>query len=995
MTKYRIFTFFLALVLGSICFFNSSNLALANNAPTTTGTIASDYGANKTSENLALTSTGEDVDFDFVIDTANWLVGGAPINVLILPFNTNTGTLVADAITDLSTLGNHGRLGGGVQDNAPTWTASGRSGGAYDFDGNDYILIDDDNSLDLTTSATFEAWIKPDTTVGARMIIGKSNSYLLWIANGTLLLEIYDGGSWYGVQTANVSTTEFTHVVATYDGQNLRLYKNGVLVKITNHTGSISVNGNDVGIGEVPGWNRYFDGIIDEVRIYDRVLSDEQIELNYLDIGGNNHLSKYETASGETWSVKVTPNDSQIYGNTVTTNQILLGANNAPTATGSLASENNTNKSSENLALTYSGSDVNHNFLSFMINWFESGSSITVLNMSFDKKVITETDNAIIDYSGYGNHGQLGGGTPNYVPAWTASGRRAADYTFDGINDFIEIDDSNSLDLTREATFEAWIKPTDISGDRMIIGKSNAYFFWITNGVIRVEVYSSGNWYGTISPVVISANEYAHVAGTFDGTVIKAYKNGELVSASNHVGGISTNANNVGIGNAPGWSRYFKGEIDEPRIYNRALSAEQIALHYHDGLPAYNQISKYETNSGDTWYAKITVTDVFDDSAAVQVNSIAVGENTAPTHDTPSLASQNGNNTSQEDLTVTAQNSQDSQNNAITNIFNWLLSGSNFAVLNMPFDKHPELLFDSYEDYQTTAQGNNNTYYYYYNGSYNEMVTDGNGWAAGYPTANYEYALIDRTSLHPGSATYQDVAYAWKSNYAGPVYIEAMIADGSNTWGDGVNIKVLHNDSQLLSQSYNNGFTEQVNVTQATVAENDKIYFRINRRSTNDYDSTNYRFRIYKAIKDYSGNNKHGGLGGFAANPNWNPNGKVGGAFEFDGSDDYIGLGDSFDDITAGADQKFTIESWIKPGSTMTNNQIITKLGDSNCSENQRQWAMTLSTGSKPYFVYYGSLGTANYREVLGTTPITNTNKWYHLVMIYDGSIDTLSLIHI
>jgi len=80
---------------------------------------------------------------------------------------------------------------------------------------------------------------------------------------------------------------------------------------------------------------------------------------------------------------------------------------------------------------------------------------------------------------------------------------------------------------------------------------------------------------------------------------------------------------------------------------------------------------------------------------------------------------------------------------------------------------------------------------------------------------------------------------------------------------------------------------------------------------------------------------------------------------------------------------------WVKPASEMTNNHIIVKLADSNCSENQRQFIFRLFTGSKPEFMYYCGLDAFNCRGILGSTPITDLNKWYHLIAIYDGSIDT------
>ena len=136
-------------------------------------------------------------------------------------------------------------------------------------------------------------------------------------------------------------------------------------------------------------------------------------------------------------------------------------------------------------------------------------------------------------------------------------------------------------------------------------------------------------------------------------------------------------------------------------------------------------------------------------------------------------------------------------------------------------------------------------------------------------------------------------------------------------------------------------------------------------------------------VEDSSGNNHDGTKHGAT----WT-NGKFGNALNFDGND-YVDLGDVLDDVFAGADKKFSFSVWVKPASEMTNNHIIVKLADSNCSENQRQFIFRLFTGSKPEFMYYCGLDAFNCRGILGSTPITDLNKWYHLIAIYDGSIDT------
>ena len=137
--------------------------------------------------------------------------------------------------------------------------------------------------------------------------------------------------------------------------------------------------------------------------------------------------------------------------------------------------------------------------------------------------------------------------------------------------------------------------------------------------------------------------------------------------------------------------------------------------------------------------------------------------------------------------------------------------------------------------------------------------------------------------------------------------------------------------------------------------------------------------------KDVSGNGNTGTISGAT----WV---KTGGtkALSFDGIASYVKFGDILDTTFTGANKKFSMSAWIKPASIMTSNMIISKTADGGLivPENQRQLFFRLTTDSKLNFVWYGSLilPTSN-KSIIGTTQITNTNKWYHVVATYDGTL--------
>lgn len=175
--------------------------------------------------------------------------------------------------------------------NGPVWRpASGQIGGALEFDGvDDYVDI---GTLDITggTGLTLALWFKADDfDAGYARFIAKvtetqDHYWLLSTSDdGTALrFNLKAGGSTSVLRTSTgqIQTGRWYHVAATYDGSRMLLYKNGVEIASINKSGSIDTNPNVLAtIGNQPpaagSWP--FDGLIDDVRIYNRALSATEI----------------------------------------------------------------------------------------------------------------------------------------------------------------------------------------------------------------------------------------------------------------------------------------------------------------------------------------------------------------------------------------------------------------------------------------------------------------------------------------------------------------------------------------------------------------------------------------------------------------------------------------------------------------------------------------------------------------------------------------------
>jgi hypothetical protein len=184
-------------------------------------------------------------------------------------------------VSDTSGNGNTGTISGGA-----TWSAAGRFGGALSFNGvNSLVRVASSASLNLGTAMTLEGWIKPTAAQSDwRTIVQREvDAYFLNASNnnGPLLPS---GGGTLGGATVFVSGTSaspvnaWTHVALTYDATTLRLYVNGVLAASQAYSGSVQSTSNPLWIGGNSPYGEYFQGLIDEIRIYNRALSQAEIQ---------------------------------------------------------------------------------------------------------------------------------------------------------------------------------------------------------------------------------------------------------------------------------------------------------------------------------------------------------------------------------------------------------------------------------------------------------------------------------------------------------------------------------------------------------------------------------------------------------------------------------------------------------------------------------------------------------------------------------------------
>jgi hypothetical protein len=193
------------------------------------------------------------------------------------------------------------------------------------------------------------------------------------------------------------------------------------------------------------------------------------------------------------------------------------------------------------------------------------------------------------DSSGNGNTATLVNGVAR------TTGNYGGGLTFDGVNDYITVPNSSSLNIAGSGlTLSMWIKPQALAGgDSVVLGKfwnatmTSPYYQYgleLTGGT--VPNFFIGTTGGPLSASMGSAlalNQWSYLAVVFDGSQVKYYVNGVLVTTASLPATITARTNPFGIGADANTQQFFKGSLDEVRIYNRALTAQEVQIDMASG----------------------------------------------------------------------------------------------------------------------------------------------------------------------------------------------------------------------------------------------------------------------------------------------------------------------------------------------------------------------------------------------------------------------------
>lgn len=475
-------------------------------------------------------------------------------------------TSIGSSVPDVSGYGNNGGWNG----TSTTRWVTGKYGKAGNFNGtSDYVNVADANSLDVN-NFTVSFWIKFNSASGNQRLISKggvsnASNFYLWRNDGNTL--VYYGFGKGASKDENSFNPNFTigqwyKVDLLYNGSAVQVYINGIYKSQMSTTATPNTNAStlEIGYSTISGGN-YFNGQIDEVKIYNYARTQKQIveDMNAGHPAGGSPVG----SQIEYWKFDGNLNSSLQNGSTATT--------------------------LDNVAAKYTNDGKFGKALDF--TRLVTGSFTWVDTHTLRDSTKSWATN---QWAGY-----------QFSMAWTGSqycqdtidSNTATDIVFSSTcNSFgstLEYDIKKNLyviapmpgESTSQVAVSLWFKSNGApTAQKSIVRAQN------DSVALAVNTNSLQSWVLSYTNTITYLknphdNNWHYFATTWDGVTQKMYYDGVLVASGALTGTIPSSSRNLHISarNDFGWGGNFNGLVDEVKVYSYALTEDEINLDYNRG----------------------------------------------------------------------------------------------------------------------------------------------------------------------------------------------------------------------------------------------------------------------------------------------------------------------------------------------------------------------------------------------------------------------------
>jgi len=566
---------------------------------------------------------------------------------------------------------------------------------------------------------------------------------------------------------------------------------------------------------------------------------------------------------------------------------------------------------------------------------------------------------SVLDSSGNGLNGRscpngtgsVGGGVGKFAQAGV----------FDGNDDYIRVPNNTLLHLTGAMTLSIWVKPNGAQPDYTRFITKNyvtSYFLGIGTGSGRDLGYWLKNTNVIDTDEVLQDGIWQLVTVTYDGTTARMYLDGKNIATASYTGGIQENSSGLTIG---GSAYYFNGNLDEARIYNRALSANEVQNLYQwaPGPVGYWKMDEA------SWINDCS-TGSIQDSSGNGYNGLSCPAGSGPVGGVVAKVGKGGRFDENDDYVLAGGNTKwDSMKNVTVSLwvyntptvpadarylFSKALDTSNRWGLRWTTTNHYLQIYDDIDNAGSIAcqvELSDKTWYYVTA----TLADNGDGT---YANQLYVNGISQKCSYNSTGS--------W-SSYAGNVYIGADVTSNStsNSIIDDVKIYDYVRTPSQIVQDMNSGHPAPGSPIGSQV-----IYWKLDEQNGGT---------VYNSISTQEA------LTGTITGATWKTKKdcKYNGCLSAASTTDTISAGDvSFVDSLA----SMSASLWVYPTTLATDKAIITK---SNFSDQNVFAVVTDSTNSDEVRIYIASSlsDTSNY--VTTTNFDLATNSWQQLSIVYDG----------